>query len=395
MDMTPRLLASAHQTYYGPAATDSRVLLGAKQWRWSRAAIMGAMVVSMLYLALGAFLPPPEMRQVRTTYHTVRPRVSDLKTLEQRPSTLETMYSNANLPAPYVRDQTPVKVQGPGLAHPVLSTTTVILTHADMASAKGQPNPEFFNFQPVCPAADGVFRVGQALASSVAGDQAAADYRPLINDVLIRVRTELCVLESFIRETATPFIQEKGVGWILPLHETSETYVAGVVFMVGANFILLGSTKVVAILAIYIDLLIGLPSRLLGSAFVGLGKGPGAKFDKKIDAVMEEQMAGMKKLMERNEGQEALQKLNADYANRLEDLKQQKLAAISADTNMNKASGTFRVIGGPLAGYGKVSLTIRQALEVFDTFCSRYFVTFTVAYIVIKTVHYIILPDIF
>ena len=52
------------------------------------------------------------------------------------------------------------------------------------------------------------------------------------------------MLESFVRETATPFIAEKGVGWILPLHETSETYVAGVVFMVGANFILLGSTKV-------------------------------------------------------------------------------------------------------------------------------------------------------
>ena len=39
---------------------------------------------------------------------------------------------------------------------------------------------------------------------------------------------------------------------------------AGVVFMVGANFILLGSTKVVAILSIYADLLVGLPSRLLG-----------------------------------------------------------------------------------------------------------------------------------
>jgi hypothetical protein len=27
---------------------------------------------------------------------------------------------------------------------------------------------------------------------------------------------------------------------VLPLHETSETYLAGVVFMVGLNFILLG-----------------------------------------------------------------------------------------------------------------------------------------------------------
>lgn len=34
--------------------------------------------------------------------------------------------------------------------------------------------------------------------------------------------------------------------------------------MVGANFILLGSTKVVAIISIYADLLLGLPARLLG-----------------------------------------------------------------------------------------------------------------------------------
>ena len=76
-----------------------------------------------------------------------------------------------------------------------------------------------------------------------------------------QVRTELCVLESFGRETAVPFLQQKGVAWVLPLHETSETYLAGVVFMVGANFILLGSTKVVAILAIYHDLVLGLPAR--------------------------------------------------------------------------------------------------------------------------------------
>jgi hypothetical protein len=46
----------------------------------------------------------------------------------------------------------------------------------------------------------------------------------------------------------------------------SALFCEGVVFMVGANFILLGSTKVVAILAIYADLLLGLPARLLGSA---------------------------------------------------------------------------------------------------------------------------------
>jgi hypothetical protein len=57
-----------------------------------------------------------------------------------------------------------------------------------------------------------VFRGGQRLAINIAGDQNIEDYRPLINDVLIRVRTELCVLESFIRETAIPFIQVCGGG---------------------------------------------------------------------------------------------------------------------------------------------------------------------------------------
>ena len=62
-----------------------------------------------------------------------------------------------------------------------------------------------------------------------------------------QVRTGLCVLESFGRETAVPFLfQQKGGAWVPPLHETSETYLAGVAFMVGATFILHGSTKVVA-----------------------------------------------------------------------------------------------------------------------------------------------------
>ena len=140
--------------------------------------------------------------------------------------------------------------------------------HAAVSTAAGID--PFFNFNPVCPASDGVFRVGQRAALGLAGADNIENYRPLINDVLIRVRTELCVLESFSRETALPFIREKGLGWVLPLHETSETYLAGVVFMVGANFILLGSTKVVAILAIYHDLSVGLVCRgaggLLGMA---------------------------------------------------------------------------------------------------------------------------------
>lgn len=33
--------------------------------------------------------------------------------------------------------------------------------------------------------------------------------------------------------------------------------------------------------------------------------------------------------------------------------------------------------------------------EIFDTFCSRYFVSFTVGYIIVKTLHYVVFPDLF
>ena len=78
-----------------------------------------------------------------------------------------------------------------------------------------------------------MFRGGQRLAITIAGESNIDDYRPLINDVLIRVRTELCVLESFIRETAIPFIQ---VSTWLPMrspaaiqtsHSTSLTILGG------------------------------------------------------------------------------------------------------------------------------------------------------------------------
>ena len=57
-----------------------------------------------------------------------------------------------------------------------------------------------------------------------------------------------------------------------------------------------------------------------------------------------------------------------------------------------------RVAGGvsvPLRFYGKASGMLRNGLETFDTFCSRYFVAFTVTYIIVKTAHYVLFPDIF
>ncbi|EEH56015.1 LOW QUALITY PROTEIN: uncharacterized protein MICPUCDRAFT_65417 [Micromonas pusilla CCMP1545] len=227
---------------------------------------------------------------------------------------------------------------------------------ADAAITTAAGIDPFFNFNPVCPASDGVFRVGQKAALSLAGDQNIENYRPLINDVLIRVRTELCILESFSRETMVPFIKEKGVGWVLPLHETSETYLAGVVFMVGANFILLGSTKVVAILAIYHDLARGFsraPRAAARDGDPGGGRGETRARVQRADGPADDGDQG-------------------------------------ADGRDERAGE-----GGAAAGVREGVRGAARGLEVFDTFCSRYFVAFTVTYVLVKTGHYVLFPNLF
>jgi len=121
------------------------------------------------------------------------------------------------------------------------------------------------NFQPVCPASDGVYNVLKAVAGTVVGSENIVEYGPLIASVLLRIRLELCVLESFLYEAVIPFIQKKGLSWVLPFHETVETFLAGTIFAVGTNFILLGSTKILSILFIYADVITGMPSRFVGA----------------------------------------------------------------------------------------------------------------------------------
>jgi hypothetical protein len=55
-------------------------------------------------------------------------------------------------------------------------------------------------------------------------------------------------------------------------------------------------------------------------------------------------------------------------------------------------AGTVSV---PLRVYGRASGALRRGLEVFDTFCSRYFVAFTVTYVLVKTGHYVLFPNLF
>ena len=95
------------------------------------------------------------------------------------------------------------------------------------------------NFQPVCPASDGFYRFGKELVVGLVGQESVKEYAPLIAGGLLRVRLELCVVESFVYEAIVPFVRQNGLSWVLPLHETVETFLAGVVFAVASNFILI------------------------------------------------------------------------------------------------------------------------------------------------------------
>jgi hypothetical protein len=146
------------------------------------------------------------------------------------------------------------------------TTALTVMTEKAVAAesllSTGTLSPE--NFQPVCPASDGFYRLLQQSALSLVGRENFVDYGPLIAGGLLRVRLELCVVESFFNEAVGPFIRDNGVSWILPLHETVETFLAGGIFALATTFILIGSTKILTVIVTYADFLLGFPARLLG-----------------------------------------------------------------------------------------------------------------------------------
>ena len=152
------------------------------------------------------------------------------------------------------------------------SVTTLIVTLPGNALAatalplsSGAFDPN--NFRPVCSASDGFYRILQSSAQTVIGADNYVEYGPLIAGGLLRIRLELCVVESYFNEAVVPFIKQNGLSWILPLHETVETFVAGTIFALASTFILVGSTKLVTVIVTYADLFFGGPSRLIGNFF--------------------------------------------------------------------------------------------------------------------------------
>jgi len=148
---------------------------------------------------------------------------------------------------------------------------------AESAISTGQLDPS--TFTPVCPASDGFYRFLQSGTVAVVGKESFVEYGPLIAGGLLRVRLELCVVESFFNEAVLPFVKDKGLGWILPLHETVETFLAGVIFALATTFILIGSTKILTVIITYTDFLIGLPCRTLGGFAFDRARGKPVTFD--------------------------------------------------------------------------------------------------------------------
>jgi hypothetical protein len=119
-------------------------------------------------------------------------------------------------------------------------------------------------FQPVCPASDVFYRFLQGTTEAVVGEKSFLEYGPLIAGGLLRIRLELCVVESFFKEAVGPFIEQNGYAWILPIHETVESFLAGTIFALAATFILVGSTKILTVISTYTDFFVGVPLRVLG-----------------------------------------------------------------------------------------------------------------------------------
>ena len=111
------------------------------------------------------------------------------------------------------------------------SLSLLLPTNANAATtgiSTGLYNPD--TFKPVCSASDAFYRFLQSSTRTVVGTDNFSEYGPLIAGGLLRIRLELCVVESFFNEAVGPFIRENGLSWILPWHETVETFLAGTIF---------------------------------------------------------------------------------------------------------------------------------------------------------------------
>ena len=231
------------------------------------------------------------------------------------------------------------------------------------------------SFTPVCSASDSFYRVLQATAQGVVGKDNFVEYGPLIASGLLRVRLELCVVESFFNEAVGPFIQQNGLSWVLPLHETVETFLAGSVFALATTFILVGSTKLLTVIFTYADFFVGGPLRLFGGFFFDRARG--------VPVILEIGFGPFKtriigpKDTEESDNNKTKGKL--DYAVNF--------------SERNPAEIPVIILSGGVKFAGQSIGLFRELLDAIDLFVGKSLVLWATAYIGIKFLHFKVFPD--
>lgn len=238
---------------------------------------------------------------------------------------------------------------------------------AELRLSTGSFDPN--SFVPVCGASDTFYRFLQGSAKTVVGAENFQEYGPLIASGLLRVRLELCVVESFFNEAVGPFIKQNGLSWILPIHETVETFLAGSVFALATTFILVGSTKILTVIFTYADFLIGGPLRLLGGFAFDRARGKPVTLD-----------IGLGPFKTRVIGPKDLDVENVDdWTVDLTETGPAELAVI--------------VVSGTAKGLGTAIKVLREILDAIDLFVGKSLVLWATAYVGFKFIHFKVFPD--
>lgn len=225
------------------------------------------------------------------------------------------------------------------------------------------------SFVPVCGASDNFYRFLQGSAKTIVGPENFQEYGPLIASGLLRVRLELCVVESFFNEAVGPFIQENGLSWVLPLHETVETFLAGTVFALATTFILVGSTKILTVIFTYADFFIGFPLRSFGGFAFDRARGKPVTLDIGIGP-FKTRVVGPKDVDANSED---------DWTVDLSETGPAELAVI--------------IVSGGAKAAGAAIKLLRDVLDAIDLFVGKSLVLWVTAYIGFKFIHFKIFPD--
>ena len=264
------------------------------------------------------------------------------------------------------------------IAMATASTAVGLTVMSEMASAAitmpkqlaGSFDPS--TFVPVCAASDSFYRLLQSTTQAIVGKENFVEYGPLIASGLLRVRLELCVVESFFNEAVGPFIQQNGLTWVLPLHETVETFLAGTVFALATTFILVGSTKLLTVIFTYADFFLGAPLRIVGGFFFDRARGRPVTLDIGIGP-FKTRVIGPKDLEADNSNS------NYDYSVDMSKTEMGELPTI--------------ILSGGVKAFGQAVGLLREILDAIDLFVGKSLILWVTAYVIIKFIHFKIFPN--